>query len=192
MMPPPLAHRVPAPPPGAEPQPERVVAKFRGSARRLLWSGLFLIGIATGLGWFWNNLPEPFAGWVEDWMLFAAAAVLAFFLVVLPWSFWLSRRYTITTRRVIARWGLFRRFRREYSHARGYGVQLRRGPIQRIWRVGTLTLTNGIDEPLRMMGIPDPVLVQETLVDQVEVSQILAHRDAQAQYGSWPPVPPLP
>lgn len=151
-----------------------VVARFHGHARRLFWSALVLIGVAGAVGWFFGRLPDG----IELWMLFAAAGALLLFLVVVPWLRWLSRSYTITTRRVIARSGFFSRVSREYPHTRGYTVHVRRGPLQRLWRAGTITLTNGVDRPLVLTNIPDVALVQEVLADQVEVSQILAHRDA--------------
>jgi hypothetical protein len=41
---------------------------------------------------------------------------------------------------------------------------------------------------MRLSNVPSIALVHEALVDQVEVNQILAHRDAQ----SFPPMPPAP
>ena len=171
------------PPPGS-PAPELLVAKFRGHARRLFWSALVLIAAAGATAYFYDNLPAP----LENWMLLAAAGVVVLVLVVIPYLVWVSRRYTITTRRIIARWGVFVRRRRELPHARGYQVAVRRGPLQRMWGSGTLTLDNGVDAPLVLVNVPNAALVHEVLVDQVEVSQILAHRDGQA----IPPVPPLP
>jgi hypothetical protein len=49
-------------------------------------------------------------------------------------------------------------------------------------------LSNGVDQPLRLVNVPSGALVHEALVDPVEVNQILAHRDAQA----FPPMPPAP
>jgi hypothetical protein len=66
------------------------------------------------------------------------------------------------------------------SHARGYTIGVRRGPLQRLWGTGTITLSNGVDAPLRLPNVPNVTLVHETLADQIEVGQILAHRDAQA------------
>jgi hypothetical protein len=74
-------------------------------------------------------------------------------------------------------------------HVRGYSIQVRRGILQRMWGAGTLTLSNGVDAPLRLVNVPSVGLVHEALVDQVEVNQILAHRDAQPPL---PPPPPLP
>jgi membrane protein YdbS with pleckstrin-like domain len=162
------------PAPGA-PTPELRVARFRPRASRLFWSALVLIAVAGAVGYFYGNLPEPFT----DWMLLAAAALVVLLLVVFPFLTWWAHRCTITTRRVISRSGFFGRRRVELSHVRGYTVQVRRGILQRIGGGGTLVLSNGIDAPLRLRRIPNVDLVYEVLVDQVEVNQILAHRDAQ-------------
>ncbi|MBD3751913.1 MAG: PH domain-containing protein [Micrococcales bacterium] len=101
-------------------------------------------------------------------------------LVFLPFLAWRAHVYTITTRRVIERSGLFVTRRRELAHVRGYSVQMRRGPLQRLAGSGTLILSNGVDAPMRMTRVPQVALVHEVLIDQVEVNQILAHRDGQA------------
>jgi uncharacterized membrane protein YdbT with pleckstrin-like domain len=163
------------PPPGA-PANELLVAKFRGHARRLSWSAIVLIAVAGACGYLYGNLPAPF----ENWMLLTAAALVVLFAVLLPYLTWWSRTYTITTRRVLARSGVFSRRRRELLHARGYSIEMRSGILQRMWGAGTLTLWNGVDDPLRLVDVPSVHLVHEALVDQVEVSQILAHRDAQS------------
>jgi len=174
------------PAPGA-PTPELLVARFRGHARRLTWSALVLIVVAGACGYFYDNLPAP----LQNWMLLTAAAVVVLLLVLVPFLVWWSHVYTITTRRVLERRGILGTTRRELTHVRGYGLQIRRGPLQRIWGAGTITLSNGVDQPLRLADIPSVELVHEALVDQVEVNQILAHRDAQPlPPGPPPPLPP--
>lgn len=163
------------PPPGT-PAEELLIARFRGHARRLFWSALVLIATFGATAYFYGNLPAGF----EDWMLLAAAGVIVLLAVVLPFVIWYSRTTTITTRRVIAHQGIGARQRREMSHARGYTIAVRRGPLQRMWGCGTITLSNGVDAPLRLPNIPTVTLVHETLADQIEVGQILAHRDAQS------------
>lgn len=170
-----------APAPGA-PTPELRVARFRGHARRLTWSALVLIAVAGACGYFYGNLPAP----IQNWMLLTAAAVVVLLLVLLPFLSWWSHVYTITTRRVLERSGIFVARTRELAHVRGYTIQVRRGILQRMWGAGTLTLSNGVEPPLRLRDVPSVGLVHEALVDQVEVNQILAHRDAQ------PPLPPPP
>ncbi|GGV56782.1 hypothetical protein GCM10010213_17550 [Microbacterium maritypicum] len=163
------------PPPGT-PSEELLIARFRSHARRLFWSALVLIATFGATGYFFGNLPEG----IEDWMLLTAAGGLVLLAVVLPFVIWYSRSTTVTTRRVIARQGIGSRRRHEMSHARGYTIAVRRGPLQRMWGSGTITLSNGVDTPLRLANVPNVTLVHETLADQIEVGQILAHRDAQA------------
>lgn len=163
------------PPPGAQSE-EFLIARFRSHARRLTWSALVLIATFGATAYFYDNLPEPF----ENWMLLSAAGAVVVFLVLVPFGVWYSRSTTVTTRRVIVHQGIGARQRREMSHARGYTISVRRGPLQRLWGTGTITLSNGVDTPLRLANIPSVTLVHETLADQIEVSQILAHRDAQA------------
>ncbi|WP_449409218.1 PH domain-containing protein [Microbacterium maritypicum] len=165
------------PPPGM-PTEELLIARFRGHARRLFWSALVLIAVFGATAYFFDNLPAPF----ENWMLLGAAGLLVVLLVLVPWLIWWSRTVTVTTRRVIVNHGIGARSRQEMSHARGYTIGVRRGPLQRLWGAGTITLSNGVDAPLRLANVPNVTLVHETLADQIEVSQILAHRDAQSGY----------
>lgn len=154
------------------------IARFRRHARHLTWPALVLVGTSGAVGFLSGNVPDAVAGWLQEWMVWAAAVVVVLLLVVLPYLRWLSQTYTVTTRRVIARSGLVSRSRADVSHARGYTIGERRGPVQRLWGSGTLTLANGVDAPVRLEDIPSVRLVHETLADQVEVSQILAHRDS--------------
>lgn len=163
------------PPPGVLAD-EMLIARFHSHARRLFWSALILMAVCGATAYLFGNLPAPF----EDWMLLAAAGVVVLLLVVVPFVVWLSRTFTVTTRRVIVRHGLGARQRQEMSHARGYTIGVRRGMLQRLWGAGTLTLSNGVDAPIRLVNVPNVTLVHETLADQIEVGQILAHRDAQS------------
>ena len=156
--------------------PELRLVRLRRHARRQFWSVLVLVAVSAAVGYFSGNLPEPFT----DVMLWTAAGAVVLLLVVLPYLRWLGHTYTITTRRVIEQRGLLRRRRTEIGHARGYTIAQHRGPLQRLWGTGTLVLSNGVESPLRLVDVPAGRLVHATLVAQVEVSQILAHRDAHA------------
>lgn len=153
-----------------------------------------LVAAATATGFFSGNTPafvtqagepvsalaEPAAGTIAGWdlALWAVALVVVVLLVVVPYLRWLAHTYTITTRRIVEQHGLLRRERRELTHARGYTISERRGPLQRLRGAGTLVLSNGVDAPLVLRNVPSVRLVHETLADQVEISQILAHRDS--------------
>jgi membrane protein YdbS with pleckstrin-like domain len=167
------------PPPGAQTE-ELLIARFRSHARRLFWSAVVLIAVFGATAYFYDNLPSG----IENWMLLSAAGVAVLLLVVIPFFVWYSRSTTVTTRRVIAHHGIGARRRQDMSHARGYTIGVRRGPLQRVWGAGTITLSNGVDAPLRLSNVPNVTLVHETLADQIEVGQILAHRDAQGSSDS--------
>lgn len=167
------------PPPGA-PAEERLIARFHPHARHLFWSALLLVSVAGATGYFTGNLPPAVAGWAKDWMLWAAAGAVLLLFAVIPYFVWLSRSTTVTTRRVIVRDGIGSRHSTEISHARGYTITVHRGPLQRLVGAGNIALSNGVDAPLRLRDVPNVALVQEVLADQIEVGQILAHRDAQA------------
>lgn len=152
------------------------IAEIRRSAAPLAWSALLLIAVAGAAGFLLGNLPDPF----EDWMLLSVAAALVLVAVVLPWWQWASRRWIITTRRVIASRGLVVRRRRELSHVAGYGIELSRSPWQRMAGTGTISLS-GPGQDIVMLSVRAPRLVQAALVDQLEIGQILAHREAQRQ-----------
>ena len=169
------------PPPGALSE-ELLIARFRGHARRLAWSAVLLIAVFGATAYFYDNLPAGF----ENWMLLSAAGGVLLLGVVIPYVVWLSRTYVITTRRVIVKSGLGSRHRRERTHVRGYTIAVRRGILQRMWGAGTITLSNGVDTSLRLADVPTVTLVHETLVDQIEVNQILAHRDAQSASDTGP------
>ena len=165
----------PAAPPRGAPTQELLIARFRGHGRRLFWSALVLIAAAGATAYFFGNLPAPF----EDWMLLSAAGGLVLLAVVIPFLVWASRTYAITTQRVIVTHGVGARHRRELSHQRGYTIAVRRGLLQRLWGAGTITLSDGRSEELRLRNVPHVRLVHETLADQVEIGQILAHRDTE-------------
>lgn len=183
------------PAPGVEPRELRI-ARMHGHARRMLWPAIILIAVSGAAAYYSGNLPDVVAQWlpeaVRPWIVWPVAGLVVLLLVVLPYLRWLGRTYTVTTRRVVVQTGLFGRARTEISHARGYTIRERRGPIQRLWGSGTLTLSNGVDAPLRLVDVPSVRLLNETLADQVEVSQILAHRDSQAVPMHPGPPPPLP
>jgi len=155
-------------------QQELRIATFRRGAELLVFPAILLVVVAGVVGYLYTNLPDPY----EDWMLLSAAGALVLLAVALPWWIWASRTYILTTRRIIVSRGLLVRRRSELLHATGYRIEVVRGPIQRLFGRGTLILSSGGVE-LALKGVHSPRLVRETLSDQIEICQILAHRQAQ-------------
>jgi uncharacterized membrane protein YdbT with pleckstrin-like domain len=146
---------------------EQVVARMHRNARVLFFPALLFIALVGGVVYL-LGIAE------ETWQLaggLAVAGVLFLFGVLVPFLFWLTRSYTLTTKRLIVRHGLFTRTRREVLHSRGYAVTLKRGPIQTVVGSGTIVVDSGNDRPLVLADAPGAVLVQSTLHELVERAQ---------------------
>ncbi|TPW78122.1 PH domain-containing protein [Schumannella soli] len=100
----------------------------------------------------------------------AAAGVLAIVGVLVPLLRWLSRSYTITTRRIVIRSGFLVRTRQELLHSRGYDVTVRRSGGQLLGKSGDILVNTGLDAPVRLRDVPHAALVQEALQDLMERS----------------------
>lgn len=148
---------------------ERVVARLRSNARALFWSALVFISLPGAAVYLFGIFSEA---WIRT--LVVVLAVLVFLtLVLLPYVFWLNRRSTITTRRIIMRRGFFVRERREIFHSRGYHVALKRSWLQSAFRSGDIVITSGVEKPIVLRDVPGADTVLEALQDLVEKNQVL-------------------
>jgi uncharacterized membrane protein YdbT with pleckstrin-like domain len=154
---------------GVVPPAERVVARVRQHARRMFWPSVALILVCGASAYF----GSAFEGWVSL-VIWCAAGVLAIFLFLLPLGSWLTTRYTVTTRRLIVRRGLFVRERQELLHSRGYTVTLRTSWLQGFFRSGTIAVGSA-DQSIvvRLRDVPRAEIVTDALHDLIEHSQSL-------------------
>ncbi|GAB3616079.1 hypothetical protein GCM10027416_06360 [Okibacterium endophyticum] len=146
---------------------ERVVARLRSHGRVLVWPAIAAIALAGATAYFFGALD---VAW-QQWVLLGSAVVAGLMFVLLPYLVWLSRRYTITSRRVIARSGFFVRERRELFHSRGYQVMVKRSWLQAMFGCGNVVLSTGVDKPVVLRDIPGVKLVAESLNALVERNQ---------------------
>jgi len=146
---------------------ERVVARLRSNARRLFWPSLALIVAAGAVGYFAGRVGEVW----EVVLLWSAAAAVVLLLFLLPLAAWLSRRYTITTRRLIIRHGFFVRVRQELLHSRGYDVSVRRTWLQSAFRSGDVLINSGLEHPVVLKDVPKADQVQRALNELMDHSQ---------------------
>lgn len=147
-------------------QPEAVVARLRSHGRVLFWPCLVLIADVGALGYFGGTFDEA---WL-NWGVLAAAVLIAILLFLLPLLSWLGRNYTITTRRIVLRGGLFVRTRQELLHSRGYDVTVRKAGLQAIFGSGDIRINTGLEHPVVLRDVPGADLVQATLHDLFELS----------------------
>ena len=167
-----------------QPEAERVVARLRPHARALFWPSLAFIAVIGAMGWFAGRFTE---NW-ENIVVLAGGGLLILLLWLMPMLSWLSKRYVITSRRIILRTGLFVRLRQELLHSRGYDVTVRKVGLQSLFGSGNVLINTGLEHPFVLKDVPNADLVQGALHDLMEKSlnPIAARRQAEA---SREPVP---
>jgi membrane protein YdbS with pleckstrin-like domain len=151
----------PLPPPA-----ERVVARLRPHARRLIRPAVFVLFVCA-IGGFGMGVFRAQLAWVN----LLVAALTVFLVIVgglIPLLKWLGNRYIVTTRRLVIIGGIGTRTRRELLHARGYDVTVRRRGLQGMYRTGDVLVFPGDDPPLVMRDVPSADLVVAVLHDLVE------------------------
>nr|RZI37463.1 hypothetical protein BJQ95_00121 [Cryobacterium sp. SO1] len=144
--------------------PEVVIARLRSHARVLFWPSLLLIGVCGVTGYYHGSLAEQ---WQND-LLLVGAGLIVVLLWLLPLVAWLTRRYTVTSRRIIFVHGIFVHVRQELLHSRGYDVSVRRNWVQSMFRSGTVRINSGLERPLSLRDVPHADLVQQVLQDLME------------------------
>src|SRR5690606_14977855 len=112
--------------------PEAVVARLRPHARALILPTLALLAVSAATAYFGGGFRILWA----DLAVLVAGAALVILLFLVPLAVWLSRSYTITTRRIVLRSGLLVRTRQELLHSRGYDVTVRQNGLQQLFRSG--------------------------------------------------------
>jgi uncharacterized membrane protein YdbT with pleckstrin-like domain len=158
--------------------PEAVVARLRPHSRRLVLPTLVLVADCAALGYLYGSFDEEW----QNWALLGAGAMIALVVFVFPVLAWLGTHYTITTRRIVLRHGIFVRVRQEMLHTRGYDVTVRAAGLQRIFGSGTVEINTGLDRPVVLTDVPNADLVQEALHEVMESStNTVAVRRQQSQ-----------
>lgn len=151
----------------ATPPAERVIGRLRPHARAMFWPSLVLVAICAAVGYLGGRFAEEW----ENYLIYAIGAALALLVFLLPLAIWLSKRYTITDRRLILRRGFFVRVRQELLHSRGYDVTVTRTWGQSLFRTGDIRINAGLEQPVVVRDVPRAGLVQSALQDLMERSQ---------------------
>ncbi len=156
---------------------EQVVARLRPHGRALFWPSLVLIGTVGGMAYFAGQLPAPW----QNQAVIGGGVFLIVIAWLLPLVFWLSKRYIITTRRIIIRRGFFVRVRQELLHSRGYDITVRKNSLQSLMGSGDVLINTGLDRPVLLRDVPNADLVQGALHDLMEnsLNPIAARRQAE-------------
>lgn len=161
---------------------ERVIARVRPHARALFWPSLVLIACCGAVGYYGGSFREEW----QNMVVYSAAGLIVLLLFLLPLCFWLSKRYTITTRRIILRHGFFVRVRQELLHSRGYDVSVRKNWLQSAFGSGNIRITSASEDPVILRDVPKAVLVQDALHDLMENSANLMASRRQLDQSALP------
>ena len=123
-----------------------------------------ILVIAAAVGSFF--VPENARYWALA-TIWIAVLVLSIPLIVIPWIKWSSTTYTVTTKRVITRTGIFTRTGHDLPLSRISDIQIVKNFDDRFFGCGTLALQTSADDPLLLHDVPKVEMVQ------VEISNLL-------------------
>lgn len=147
-------------------QDEIVVRHMHTHIKKLLPAIIVesLLVIAAAVGSFF--VPENARYWALA-TIWIAVAILSIPLIVIPWIKWSSTTYTVTTKRVITRTGIFTRTGHDLPLTRISDIQIEKNFDDRFFGCGTLALQTSADDPLLLHDVPKVETVQ------VEISNLL-------------------
>ncbi|MDU0348887.1 PH domain-containing protein [Actinomyces sp. MRS3W] len=148
---------------------EIVVRHMRTHPKVLLWRILIFMALLIIGAVITVLIPD--ADWrggalIALWALVLVAIVPIFFI---PWLRWRTTTYTVTSKRVITRSGIFNKVGHDLPLSRISDVQQERSITDRMFGCGSLSLQTSADEPLVLVDVPDVEMVQ------VEISNLLFH-----------------
>lgn len=159
---------------------EQVIVVTRQQARRLfLPAAAFILTPAlAGYGCAWITkggpgqlVPVMSGGEWTTWLMLACIFLAGLVLVgyCLPkYLDWLAVRYILTSRRIIARFGMFRRRDWQLSLAAVRNVGLRQSLVQRTLRSGNITLDTGQSGGTLMPDVPEAARFRSFIMEAID------------------------
>ncbi|HLR94349.1 MAG TPA: PH domain-containing protein [Jiangellaceae bacterium] len=158
---------------------EVVEYHLRTHVKALIAPAVVLLVIAAGLGLGLGFLPDTGAGaQIGRWVLIGAAALAFVIWVVWPLLSWLTSTYTVTTERLITRWGVLTRTGRDLPLSRINDVAYEQSLLDRVLRCGTLVVSAASEQG--QVFLHDVPGVHEV---QLRLSELV--REAHENDGSW-------
>lgn len=146
---------------------ESVVARLRPHVRALILPTVLLVAVAAAFGYLGGSFPETW----QNLTAVGVAAVLVLVGWLMPFASWLARHYTITTRRIVIREGVFVRTRQEVLHSRAVDATVRTGALQTLFHSGDVIVDVGGPRPVILRDLPAPLMVQAALHDLIEANR---------------------
>ena len=146
---------------------DEVVVRHMHTHLKTLFPAMALALLVNGAGVVGTVfLPASAPSWAP-WAIGIAAAVLVLLVLGIPWVKWIYSTYTITSRRIITRHGVFTKQGHDIPLSRISDVSYEHSLVDRMFGCGTLILQTSADDPLMLPDIPD---VEDV---HVEVTELL-------------------
>jgi uncharacterized membrane protein YdbT with pleckstrin-like domain len=146
---------------------EQVVIHTRTHGKALIWPAIALVVLGALVGAMAALIPT-------DWGSAGAVGVallglaLAGWLVLRPFLRWLSTTYTVTTRRLITRSGVVRRFGTDLPLMRINDVTFQTSLSDRVFGCGTLSIRTGSEGgAVELHDVPDVEEVHRTVSELI-------------------------
>ena len=143
---------------------EVVVRHMHTHIKVLLWRIILEI-VLLALGIVCSVLvPGSWNPWglIGIWVVVLVASVP---LLVVPWVRWVTTSYTVTSKRVITRSGVFNKAGHDLPLTRISDVQHDQDLTDRVFRCGTLWLQTSSDDPLELTDVPEVEMVQSEIAN---------------------------
>lgn len=143
---------------------ENVVVSTRTHPKALILPFLVLLALA-GLAGYLTSVTDSDVAHIITWVV---AGLLLVAFTVRPFLNWLTSTYTVTTRRLITRHGIFTRKGHDIPLNRISDVSYERGVVDRMLGCGTLVISDASDRG--RVQLPDVPHVEQT---QLKLSGLL-------------------
>lgn len=110
------------------------------------------------------HLPDEWAPFSHAFV-WAAVVIATFPVALVPFWRWTTTTFTLTSKRIITRHGIFTKKGHDLPLTRISDIAMDRGFLDRILGCGTLTLQTSANDPLILEDVPHVETVQLELTD---------------------------
>ncbi|AOT03879.1 PH domain-containing protein [Arthrobacter sp. U41] len=160
---------------------EQVIVVTRPQPRTLIVPALLFVLVpalaAYATAWIVKGGPAQLTPLIRGsakewtpWLIGACAALAAWVLLgyclprVMTWN---ATRYTLTNRRLVARYGMWRRRDQQVSLATVRNVVIHQSLLQRVLRSGNISLETGHPTGIMVPDVPEVVTFRNFILDAI-------------------------
>jgi membrane protein YdbS with pleckstrin-like domain len=179
---------------------EQVIAVTRPQPRMLIVPALFFIAVpalaAYACAWIVKGGPAKLVPLVRpEWTvwLLGTCVLLALWVLLgycLPRALtWQATRYTLTSQRLVARYGMLRRRDQQVYLAAVRNVEIRQSLLQRVLRSGNISLDTGYPSSTVIPDVPEVMTFRNFILDAIDElpeGELVEADDTMQNSDEWP------